>query len=268
MEMDESCTESVFQVARIREKEPVQAELRAKLEKGEDDPARRDEQAQKRVFAEPSRHQGRLRAGRLPVKARAGRVVPMSLVIGLFVGGRGTRFGGVSKGNLRAPSGERIAERLVGVCRTALPNVPIVLVGEASAYVELGLSSVADEPAGIGPLGGLQALLVHAEASGANGVLTLACDLPYVGAELVARLSREAPDAWLLAPREGDLWHTMFARYLTAALPAVRETIASGDRALQRVAARLGEHAVSLSLDASEWAELRDWDTPEDVSQR
>ena len=188
-------------------------------------------------------------------------------VIGLFVGGQGKRLGGVAKGNLTL-DGQKLIERLVGVATAALPDSSLVLVGQAEPYAGLGLPVLADDPPGIGPLGGLRALLRHAEQAGASGALGLACDLPHLGVTLVQRLATEAPSADFLAPRDGELWHTLVARYGTGALGAVEATIAAGERALQRVVARLGERAVELRVDATERAELRDWDTPEDIARR
>jgi molybdopterin-guanine dinucleotide biosynthesis protein A len=189
----------------------------------------------------------------------------LSLVVGLFVGGRGARMGGVVKGNLPGPGGERLLERLIGECAKAFPGGSPALIGDATAHADLGLRALADTPAGIGPLGGLRALLLHAKQSGAWGAVALACDLPYLSARLLERLATESPEAFFLAPREGALWHTLVARYSVLSLPAVDATLAAGERALQRVVGRLGEHASALSLAPDELDELRDWDTPDDV---
>jgi molybdopterin-guanine dinucleotide biosynthesis protein A len=187
------------------------------------------------------------------------------LCVGIFVGGRGLRLGGVAKGNLALPSGEKLAERLVALCEKSLPDAPVVLVGAAEAYAALGLPALADAPAGVGPLGGLRALLLHAEALGCAHALALSCDLPYLGASLLSRLAEEAPEAACLAPREGELWQTLVARYCVGSLPELDATLAAGDRALQRFVARLGARAVELRVDAGERAQLRDWDTPADA---
>jgi molybdopterin-guanine dinucleotide biosynthesis protein A len=188
-----------------------------------------------------------------------------ALLIGLFVGGRGSRMGGVHKGLLRAPSGgEPLAERALRICHEALPAAERVLVGEAAAYAALGHAALADDPPGIGPLGGLHALLLEAERRALTHAVALSCDLPYFGAELLARLAREQQGALVLAPRDGSRWQPFFARYaVTPALAAVEQTLAAGDRALQRALARLAP--VELLLSAAERASLVDWDRPEDL---
>lgn len=174
-------------------------------------------------------------------------------------------MGGVVKGNLPGPGGERLLERLAKECAKALPSGAPVLIGDAPAHADLGLVALPDAPAGVGPLGGLRALLLYAKKSGAWGALALACDLPYLSAPLIERLATESPEALFLAPREGALWHTLAARYSVLALPAVDASLAAGERALQRVVGRLGNHARALSLSSEELDQLRDWDTPDDV---
>ncbi|HEU4533063.1 MAG TPA: NTP transferase domain-containing protein, partial [Polyangiaceae bacterium] len=86
-------------------------------------------------------------------------------LVGLFVGGRSTRMGGRPKGLLPTPDGAGPivlrSARLV-----ASLGWPLVLVGEASAYraVLPGVKAIDDAPAGVGPLGGLGALLAEAGA--------------------------------------------------------------------------------------------------------
>jgi molybdopterin-guanine dinucleotide biosynthesis protein A len=186
------------------------------------------------------------------------------LVVGIFVGGRGRRMGGVAKGNLTSPDGEQLAARLLRECAGVVPRSAVVLVGAAAAYGDLGVPALADEPTGIGPLGGLRALLLHTEAVGASCALALACDLPFLGGGLIERLAHEAPGAAFLGPRSGEVWSTLAARYALSALPAVDAAIAASEHALQSVVRRLGAGAIELSVSEVERAELRDWDTPAD----
>ena len=189
-----------------------------------------------------------------------------SLVVGLFVGGRGSRFGGIAKGNLRHPSGVRLVERLASVCRTALPEAPIVLVGERAEYGDLGLTTLPDEPRGIGPLGGLRALVSLAAKEGYDAAIALACDMPFVTIELVSRLACAEPTALALAPRRDGRWEPLVARYAVSTLPVLDTAIAAGEHSLQKIFARLGDEAHALFVEEKEMLALTDWDSPEDLA--
>jgi len=187
----------------------------------------------------------------------------MRLRIGLFVGGRGRRMGGVAKG-LLTHEGQSLVERLVTRCRSVAPGVPIFLVGDAAEYGTFGLENLADQPSGIGPLGGLHALLDSAGQAGDDAAVALACDLPYVTSDWLRRLFEESPEALALAPHAEARWYPLCARYSVGALNAVRATLDESRHSLQRVFAHLGDRAVAMSLSPTELTQLSDWDTPED----
>jgi molybdopterin-guanine dinucleotide biosynthesis protein A len=124
---------------------------------------------------------------------------------------------------------------------------------------------LADAPAGIGPIGGLCALLQHA---GDRRAIALACDLPYLSSALLARLASEPSGAAVLAPRDPATgkWQPLFARYDAAVvLPVLRVAIDRGVRSFQDLLRELSVE--ELVLTTEEHAELRDWDTPEDVTR-
>ncbi len=183
-------------------------------------------------------------------------------LVGLFVGGRSRRMGGRPKGLLVAPDGDgplvvRSARLVAGL------GWPLVLVGEASPYAEAlpGARALDDEPGGVGPLGGLAALLA---AAGGRPAIALACDMPRVAAADLAALAAFDPGAAIVAGRrdEGAPWEPLFARYDPArVLPLAREAIGRGELSLQRLLVRAGARRVPLaSADA-----LDDWDSPDDV---
>jgi molybdopterin-guanine dinucleotide biosynthesis protein A len=189
-----------------------------------------------------------------------------SLLVGLFVGGRATRMGGTPKGLLAAPdTGEELAARLVRIARETIPGADIVLVGEATNYAALELPTIADDPIGQGPLGGLHALLAEG-VSRERDVIALACDLPYVTGDLLARLATHAPGAHAVAPRTTDLWQPLFARYDAARCrPIATSLLDGGRRALHGVLDALRTDAVALPLREEDARLLDDWDAPEDV---
>ena len=184
-------------------------------------------------------------------------------LVGIFVGGKGRRMGGVAKGLLTSPGGgETLVARLARIVRDAYDDVDLLLVGTADAYASHGLPSLADDPPGVGPIGGLTALLNEGKRRGAPFVLTLACDLPYVNAALLRRLRDFSPAAAAVAARQGTHWQPLCARFdPVAAQPIAHDLIRGGARSLQAVLDALS--ATELPLDSDH--DLRDWDEPGDV---
>ena len=190
----------------------------------------------------------------------------MAVIAGILVGGAGRRLGGVAKGLLAAPDGTgTLVARTQRIVEGALPDVECVLVGSRDAYSHLELRTLADHPSGIGPLGGLRALLLEG-ARTHRTVLAIACDLPFVTEGLVRRLAAAAPEAAAVAPHMGGHWLPVFARYEPErCLEAADAVMASKRRALRAVLETLGDAALALPLQPGDAEALRDWDTPDDV---
>lgn len=190
--------------------------------------------------------------------------------VGIFVGGQGRRMGGLAKG-LLCHEGRPLIERLLEASRAAAAPAElsaVYLIGNAAAYVGTHVPAVPDDPPGVGPMGGLRALLLEAQRLGCDAV-ALAVDLPYVDAPLLRRLYSEQLPAAALAPRQEGRWQPLFARYRpAAALPAVDAALAAGRTSLQVVFQGLaahGEVTAELVLSRSESEALRDWDRPADM---
>ena len=171
-------------------------------------------------------------------------------------------MGGMAKGLLTTQGGEALAARLVRVAR-ALSLEP-VLVGRAEAYAALlpDVRVLADEPADIGPLGGLGGLL---RAYPTQRVMAVACDMPHVSALLLGRLAAYPSSAMVVAPRSNTgAWEPLCARYdASRVLPKLDAALAQGVRSFQRLFATL--QVDELKLEQEELRELVDWDRPEDV---
>jgi molybdopterin-guanine dinucleotide biosynthesis protein A len=181
-------------------------------------------------------------------------------VLGVLAGGRGRRMGGRDKARLPAPdSGEPLIERVLRLGQEV--GLACVVVGGRPPD---GALLVRDDPAGIGPIGGLCALLAHA---GERPALALACDLPYVTAAVLARLARTPCSAAVLAPRDPETgkWQPLFARYDSArVLPLLRDAIGDGVRSFQTFLRSLEVN--ELTLSEAERASLCDWDEPADLA--
>ncbi len=184
-------------------------------------------------------------------------------LVGILVGGQSRRMGGTPKGLLPAPDeSTTIIERTIEVCRAVEPSVDVVLLGQHPAYAHLGLEQLADSPSDCGPIGGLGALTTRARPG--RPAIVLACDMPFLTAELLQRLLTFEPRARAVAPRVGVHWLPTFARYEpNAALVAVQHELSRGHAAPRAVIDALG--GVQLPLNAHERRQLRDWDSPADM---
>ena len=148
------------------------------------------------------------------------------IVIGIFVGGAGKRMGGVAKGLLNAPaSSETLLARLLRICAESVPEASLYLVGQSPLYASFGLRQLADDPRGVGPIGGLRGLLLQARADGAERALALACDLPFIDDAMLRILSAPLKAAARVPSAEGR-FQPLAATY--APIP----TLAAVERAL------------------------------------
>ena len=205
--------------------------------------------------------EARLPGALLDAVAEASTPKP-ALLAGIFVGGASTRFGGRPKGLLESPAGGTILDGLRGHLEAL--SMPWVLVGRRDEYAGVSAETIDDSPSGIGPLGGLLALLRRA---GDGRAIAIACDMPFVTRALIERLAIATSDAPAVAPRRSGRWEPMFARYDARRSLAVAEARAgAGQRSVQGLLDELGASELPLSED--EQRMLDDWDSPADMERR
>lgn len=149
----------------------------------------------------------------------------------VLAGGQSRRFG--SDKAVALFNGVALIERVIAALR---PQV--------DALVSCGrridsCDCLADRPIpDLGPLGGLNAALHHAQANGFDRVVSVPCDAPFLPADLVARLS-EPPSYASTMPVIG-LWPSVLSETLD------RHLATSDDRSMRRWAAITGARAIDL----------------------
>ncbi len=166
-------------------------------------------------------------------------------VVGLvFAGGRSVRFGGEKAVALLEgrPLLQWGVERLRPVCANVAANVRKGTKADAVARA-LGLPIVYDDPGdAAGPLAGVKAGLVWADAQGARTLAVSPCDAPLLPEDLYERLLEGAGGGAAMAEtRDGH--QPLCALWPVAALSVVREALADGAhpatwQVLQQVGAR------------------------------
>ena len=157
-----------------------------------------------------------------------------AITVGILAGGRATRLGGRDKAWLErdgVPQVLRIARRF--------PEAARVLVSAnagAATYARHGLDTVADDVAGAGPVGGLDAL---SRACRTDWLLTLPVDLVGFNECLLASLQAGARNdgAWA---EDDDGPQPLAALWRVAPLrEAAPRALESGDRSVHGLQARL-----------------------------
>jgi molybdopterin-guanine dinucleotide biosynthesis protein A len=187
-------------------------------------------------------------------------------LLGILVGGASTRMRGFPKGLLPSPVTRRertLVEALLAEFRAAAPNGDVVLLGHNAAYDGLHLPFLVDAPAGIGPIGGLRALLLEGKRRQCH-VLLCSCDMPFLDRVLLGRLLAEQPAAQALAAKR-DGWFEPFPSRFDpgTALERLEPHLAAGRHSLVAFLQAMG--ASELVLEPGEDQYLRDWDEPSDV---
>ncbi len=129
-------------------------------------------------------------------------------------GGKSTRMGGEPKALVEL-GGKRIIERIVDVLDSVLSNL-LIVTNTPELYAFLGLPMVPDVFPEHGSLGGIYSGL---KAAKGDGAFTVACDMPFLKAEVVRLVVSHAGEADVVIPKVGDQYETLHALYAKACLP-------------------------------------------------
>ncbi len=129
-------------------------------------------------------------------------------------GGKSTRMGGEPKALVEL-GGKRIIERIVDVLGSVLSNL-LIVTNTPELYAFLELPMVPDVFPDHGSLGGIYSGL---KAAKGDGAFTVACDMPFLKAEVVRLVVSHAGEADVVIPKVGDQYETLHALYAKACLP-------------------------------------------------
>lgn len=157
-----------------------------------------------------------------------------AVTLGLLAGGQGTRLGGTDKAWLLLggqPQALRLARRL----HAEVGQVLVSSNSPPASFVPLGLRVVADRVAGLGPLGGLDAL---AHACTTPWLLTLPVDVVSVN-DCLLRSLRAAGDKGAWAEDAAGPQPLVALWPVEALREAAAQAIAAGERAIHALQARL-----------------------------
>ena len=138
-------------------------------------------------------------------------------------GGKSTRMGGEPKALIDL-GGRRIVERVVAAIAPVVDHV-LVVTNTPELYAFLGLPMVGDVFPDHGSLGGIYSGL---KAAPGDAAFTVACDMPFLRADVARAVIAHAGEADVVIPRVGDQLETMHALYAKACLPHIEDRLRAG----------------------------------------
>jgi molybdopterin-guanine dinucleotide biosynthesis protein A len=129
------------------------------------------------------------------------------------------------------------------------------------AYDDLGITTLADDQPGAGPLAGLQTALIHASSRHQPWVLLASCDLVRPDVQSILQLGQVIEPGHRASLWATEGWFEPFpGLYHVGLLPAVEAALQSGDRSMQAILRGLGP-AVAVSHMKDHAVTIRDADT-------
>ncbi len=148
----------------------------------------------------------------------------MTRVTGVIqAGGRSRRMGGRPKALLEL-GGRRIIERVLAAVAPAVDDV-LVVTNTPELYDFLGLPMVPDAYPEGGALGGI---FTGLKAAAGEAALAVACDMPFLRAEVARLVVARAGEADVVIPRVGGQLETMHAVYRKSCLGPMEERLRAG----------------------------------------
>lgn len=182
----------------------------------------------------------------------------------ILAGGRATRMGGGDKGLRPFRGGTLLAAVIARIAPQAGP-LALNANGDPARFAALGLPVLPDPvPDRPGPLAGVLAAMDWAAGLGADAVLTVPVDAPFLPADLVARLSAAVDGRPALAQGADGTLHPTVALWPVALAPALRAALAAGERRMRAFAAAHG--AVPVPFAAADPDPFLNLNTPADLA--
>ncbi|WBU58328.1 molybdenum cofactor guanylyltransferase MobA [Paracoccus sediminicola] len=187
----------------------------------------------------------------------------------ILAGGRARRMGGGDK-LLLEMGGAPILDHILARLRPQAGPIAISANGDPARFARFGLPVLPDPlPDFPGPLAGILAAMIWAEGLGADAVVSVAGDTPFLPEGLVAGLNDSAADSGIALAADHDAGgalrlHPTFGLWPVALRGALKAALADGVRRIRQFAVPQG-FGTAL-FEAAPEASFFNINTPEDLA--
>lgn len=186
----------------------------------------------------------------------------------ILAGGQARRMGGADKA-LMPLGGARVIDHLLSGLRGQVGAIAINANGDAARWAGLGLPVLPDPVPGFpGPMAGVLAALDWAHAQGADRVVTVAGDTPFLPRDFVARLGAAKAIAAVAETVEPDgtvRLHPVCGMWPVSLTVDLRVALAGGERRMRALCDQAG--AVPVRFDAAQPPPFFNINTAQDLAR-
>ena len=180
----------------------------------------------------------------------------------VLAGGEGRRINGDKP--LQTVGGRTLLDRALD--RAAGYSDLVALSVRGAGQAKAAVRRLIDDPAIPGPLAGIDSALRFARGSGADAVLTIPCDAPFLPDDLMERLARALTERVGVAiARSGGRLHPVCALWRAGLDDQLRTYAATGRGALMGLADAVGWTAVEWPAEPVD--PFFNVNTPEDLDE-
>jgi molybdopterin-guanine dinucleotide biosynthesis protein A len=147
----------------------------------------------------------------------------------VMAGGRNTRFGDLKA--FAEVGGQRIVDRVISALRAVTDDV-VMIANDFAAYETVLLEKRRDILVDVGALAGIHSALLWAQERGSNGIIAVACDMPFPSVSLLRNIAGESESHDVVIPesdgRRGV--EPLFAYYSVDCVAAIDAAVQRADR--------------------------------------
>jgi len=174
----------------------------------------------------------------------------MGLVVAILAGGAGRRIGGDKARRLLG--GARLLDHALTWASGSA--APVILAARTPEQVESFTGTVVLDAPGIeGPLAGLLSALSWAAEAGADRVLTLPCDMPFLPDDLLPRLEQAlTPGLGVSVAASDRRLHPVCALWHTTVVPTLVRRADEGRLSLRGLSEAVGYAVVDWAVEGGD----------------
>ncbi len=189
-----------------------------------------------------------------------------SIAGAILAGGNAGRLGGIAKGTIELGNGVCIIEKMIKeFCQAGISDI-VIIANDSGPYRNCGVNIIPDIRTGFGPVGGIEAALVHFEGK-SDAVMFVPCDMPNITAKELLVLKEafvETNNPVVFSRTTGFFWHPLCVVVHNGLREQISFAIDQGQRKIRDLWKQFNAEDVQFSdadafLNINDFSDMESW---------